>query len=929
MFQSLRTRFLGLLLLGVTLAILAIAVLFFQYRTQIAQTERLGQAAAIASTLDQLFASVLQASNTSRRFVLSGDPLQLEAYNQSVANIPDQLDTLSKLTEDHAAFAGELNRLEARLAHKLAHLDEILELNKDRQGNQMRVLLVGGDGLERLEAVRDAIGAFRGVGYTLADAQREQLRISVLVQVAVVFLMLLCGIAWAAILGNEAIRNILIPISSMNAHVQRIATGDFRDMLPVGRRDEIGGLAEQINHMTTQLRTARDEREQAQAELAAERENLIDAIEALEEGFAAYDSEGRLMRCNQTFLDYYPALVPLITPGVTYETLLRHKAKSGSEPIALGREEAFVAERLAAFASNNTVRQCVLSDGRVLQRSSYRTGQGGHVAVYVDMTEIKRAEADLRKLNRELDARVKARTDDLNAANAQLQLLNAELATIIGSAPVAVVALSPNRDVTTWNAAAIELTGLEISEVAPGLVNTVAPSDLSDLNAFLDNVYAGENQVNTELQMRHKDGHKIEANLSASALSDTMGRPLGAILIIADLTEARALQRQFHQSQKMEVVAKLTAGLAHDFNNLLAIVISNIEMLEGRIPDTGGAHDMLDAAKRAGLSGVALNKKLLTFAREQALELEGLDLAKEFTFLEALLHTTLGEGIELEVTLGEDLWPVLADRSLWQSAVLNLAVNARDAMDGEGRFRIRAQNSMFDTQTSGHPQVGACVEIIFSDTGKGMNQEVIDQAFQPFFTTKDFGKSSGLGLSMVYGFVKQSGGDIKISSTLDQGTDITISLPRTARGVEPRGNIPVKSEKSKGHNETILVVEDNTEMRRVLVLQLAELGFAPIQAESGTTALELLDAEVPVDLMLTDIVMPGGIDGRELAKRARNIRPNLPVVFLSGYPAVKEDGQDMSWEGFGTKVLAKPVSQADLGERINQSLSAGRGPRPA
>ncbi|KMW59935.1 PAS/PAC sensor hybrid histidine kinase [Candidatus Rhodobacter oscarellae] len=920
MFTSLRARFVGLLVLGLTLAVLAIGVLFFQYRAQIAHTEQLGQAAAVATTLDELFAHVIHASNTSRRYVLSEDQTQLSAYQDAVAAVPAVLDRIQGLTQEQTGFEEAFENLTSRLDHKLSHLGEILDLHRDANVAQMRSLLIGGDGLQRLEAFRDAVAAFRSIGYGLADTQLEQVRIGVLVQVAIVVLMVFCGIVWAAILGNEAIRNILVPVSSMNAQIKRIAAGDFRDTLPVGRRDEIGGLAEQINIMTAQLRTARDEREQAQAELATERQNLVDAIEAIDEGFAAYDSEGRLLQCNRRFLDYYPTLKPIAKPGITYEALLRKKAESGAEPVAVGREDAFVAERLADILVTNTVRECVLADGRVLQRSSYRTSYGGLVAVYVNLTEIKRAEERLRELNRELDARVQKRTVDLNTANEKLQLVNAELGAIILSAPVAVVVLSPERHVTTWNPAAVDMTGLQKASVEPSLANIVEPNKRNQIDAFLNRVYAGESPASTEMRLRHQNGQTIEANLSASVLTDGAGEPIGAILIMADLTESRALQQQFQQSQKMEVVAKLTAGLAHDFNNLLAIVISNIELLESRVPDDQHTQELLRSAKKASLSGVALNKKLLAFSRDQSPELEGLDLVQELTFLEPLLQVTLGEGVKLDIAPREELWPVLTDRSLLQSAALNLAVNARDAMSGDGVFDISARNVTLDRSAGGVDLAGDFVRVCFSDSGAGMSADVISRAFQPFFTTKDFGKSSGLGLSMVYGFVKQTGGDIRIESTVGVGTQITMYLPRATEMTRADDVLLEGLNISAGNDEHILVVEDNAEMRRALTLQLAELGFHPIQAESGATALDLIQADVPVDLMLTDIVMPGGMDGRELANQARQMRPDLPIVFISGYPALSEDGIEVSWESLGIKVLAKPVSQMALGARINESL---------
>ena len=344
-------------------------------------------------------------------------------------------------------------------------------------------------------------------------------------------------------------------------------------------------------------------------------------------------------------------------------------------------------------------------------------------------------------------------------------------------------------------------------------------------------------------------------------------------------------------------------------------------MLEKRISDEPRALEMLNSAKRASLSGVALNKKLLAFSRESSPELEALDPKQEFVFLEPLLHVTLGEGTELGFAVQDDVWPLLADRSLLQSAVLNLAVNARDSMAGEGRFDVTARNLDIGIGDQRTTLTGEFVEITLADTGEGMSEDVINRAVQPFFTTKDFGKGSGLGLSMVYGFVKQSGGDIHIASQIGAGTQITLFLPR-AVNIAPAGDTVIHgAANTQGHDENILVVEDNSEMRRALVLQLAELGFSPIQAEGGATALELLEAGVPVDLLLTDIVMPGGIDGRELARQARELRPNLPIVFLSGYPAIGEDGEKVSWESLGIRVLAKPVEQGTLGSRINEALA--------
>ncbi len=920
---SLRARVVGLLLLSMPLAILAISVAIIQYRTQIAHTERLELAATVATTLDEIFAHVLQASNTSRRFVLSDDPAQLAAYERAIEAIPPALSQLHELTDDQVEFATAFDNLEFRLQDKLAHLDSILQVHAQNEDARLRSVLISGDGLQRLEAYRASVADFRRIDYAVTDDQLQQFRVGTLVQFALVVLLILCGGIWATLLGNETIRNILKPVSSMIAQVQRIAAGDFSASLPSGRRDEVGRLAEQINLMTVKLRDTHDEREQARADLAAEQRNLVDAIEALDEGFAAYDQDGCLLQCNRKFLEYFPAIANIAVSGVPYETLLRERVASGSEPASKGRNEAFIKERLEEAQTPTSTRECGLSDGRILRRSSYRTRNGGRVAVYVDITEIKNAESNLLELNRDLDNRVRRRTDDLNVANEQLQRLNAELNALIVSAPVAIVELTPDRSVTTWNPAAIELTGLGVESVEPGLRNIVDDDNSDAFNQFLDRIYDGEGRANAEFRMHHHNGETIEANVYASVLADDNGEPIGAILIIANLTEARVLQHQFHQSQKMEVVAQLTAGLSHDFNNLLAIVIANIELLESRIPKDDISERMLLAAKQASQSGVVLNRKLLAFSRNQSLEPEGLDLNTEFNSLEPLFQITLGEQIHFRLSLNERLWPVHADRSLLQAAALNLAVNARDAMPGSGELAVSASNVTLSADDDKSGLEGDFVQIDFTDTGEGMSEDIIASAFQPFYTTKDFGKGSGLGLSMVYGFVNQSGGGVEIESEPGSGTCVKILLPRAAITVDESSTFTNNQRRSHGEGETILLVEDNHEMRRATTLQLAELGFEPIQTESGATALELLEAEVPIDLLLTDIVMPGDIDGRELAKRARRLRPDLPIVFISGYPA-SDDGSEASWESLGIKVLAKPVDKTNLGAHINETIANAR-----
>ena len=806
------------------------------------------------------------------------------------------------------------------LAEKLAHLEAMLTSHLAGDHAAVRSLLIGNTGLERLETFRTSLTAVRTAEYALATYHVEQFRVGLLVQLGIVLALVLTGAIWTGMLGAATLRNILRPVAQMIDHVNRIAETDFVGKLPIFRRDEIGQLAVHINLMTDRLRKANDDRESARSDLAVERQNLIDAVAALDEGFAAFDDRGVMVQCNEKYRGMFPEIANIAVAGVSYETLLRRRAERGSEPECRGREQEWIAERLAEARESSVRRECEVAEGRIVRRSSTLTRSGGRVAVYVDLTQLKRAEARLRELNLELDTRVTQRTNDLNAANLQLQWLNAEMRALIVSAPVAIIALDLDRAVTTWNPAAYALTGLTKDRVAPDLANIIDPADAPRLAEYLTSVYGGDHSTNVEFKLRHRDGAAISASISASMLADGQGAALGVILIVADLTDSRALQHQFQQSQKLEVVAELTAGLAHDFNNLLGIVISNLDMLEKRIPREGLAPELLAAAMRASLSGVALNQQLLAFSRHQSLQPRSLDVEAEMRFLEPLLHPTLGEQITCTIRAEPGLWQVLADPSLLQSAILNLAVNARDAMPDHGSLTITAHNVTLRGSETASGLTGDFVQIEVADTGEGMPPDVIARAFEPFFTTKGFGKGSGLGLSMVYGFVKQSAGDIIIDSTPGQGTRIRIFLPRAvARAEQP---LPKRTElaAASGAGETILLVEDNDDLRHAMALTLRDLGFDAIEANGAGAALRLLEGGAKVDVMLTDIVMPGGMDGRALAREAARLREGLPIIFMSGFPATTKDGTEASWEDHGIPVLTKPVPRQDLNARIIQLL---------
>ena len=922
----LRLRIFVIVLIAIPLAILAIGFSLSQYREQVRNTERMTHASDVAVTLDQLFTNVLMVSNRGRSFILSGNPELLIQHQRAVEAIPPLLDRIRDLSAASPSQSALVVKLEAALQSKLRFHEDLVARFRVEGFDGVREMLISDTGAARLEAFRTQVSAVRSGEYLQAQQFLAALRDGLLLQLALLLTLLLCGGIWMGILSTTAIRGILIPVQALIDHVDRIAAGETVPDLPIPKRDEIGLLTTSVNVMSKRISDAQAAREVALGSLARERENLVDAVESLNEGFAAFDARELMIQSNNRYRELYPELADLAVRGVSKESLLRQRAMFGNVPAAKGRSEEWVAEKLEEFRHPGPPREYQLADGRVIQKSEYRTGSGGTVSVYVDITQIKEAESSMRRLNAELDQRVTERTNDLDAANRQLERLNAELATLIRAAPVAIISLDPQGQITMWNPAAERMTGYDEASARTALPRLVPPDKDAEFAQLLAGVQAGEVIDNIELTLIRRDGTTAFANLSAAALVDARGTGHGAILTLVDLTESRILQEQFQQSQKMEVVAELTAGVAHDFNNLLSIIIANLDMLEARVPSDGLAREMLAAAMRASLSGVALNRQLLTFSRRDSLRSGNVDIRETIAGLSALLHPTLGEHIEAVIKVDADLWPAVVDASLLESAILNLAVNARDAMPGGGRLTIVASNSpgMSASAVGPDAEAGDYVLIKVSDSGTGMTPEVAARAFDPFFTTKAFGKGSGLGLSMVYGFVRQSRGAVKVDSRLGKGTCFRIYLPRgplPATLAEPEA---IYADDLRGSGECVLVVEDNNALRRAVVRQLCELGYTTIEADSGHPALEILASSAAIDVMLTDIVMPGGIDGRELARRAAKLRADLPVIFTSGFPA-SEDGHLLTdWEETGGTALAKPVSRRKLAEQLGKALRRPR-----
>ena len=387
----------------------------------------------------------------------------------------------------------------------------------------------------------------------------------------------------------------------------------------------------------------------------------------------------------------------------------------------------------------------------------------------------------------------------------------------------------------------------------------------------------------------------------------------------AQIVQRENAESALRQVQKMEAMGQLTGGIAHDFNNLLQVIIGNLEVMQRRnLVGGDDAKRMVASALRGAQRAATLTQRLLAFARRQPLDPRSVDVNRLVTGMSELLHRTLGESITIETVLASGIWRVAADANQLENALLNLAVNARDAMPSGGRLTIETANTFLDEAYAQANEVkpGQYVLVAVSDTGTGMSSDVIAKAFEPFFTTKDVGKGSGLGLSQVYGFIRQSDGHAKIYSEPGEGTTIKLYLPRLVTAGESREASPDASAMAGSRGERhVLVVEDDEDVRAHAVAILHELGYAVLEASDGASALRVLDADPNVELLFTDVGLPGGLNGRQLADEARRRHPELAVLYTTGYArnAIVHQGRLDP----GVDLITKPFTFASLAAKVN------------
>ncbi|HJU16814.1 MAG TPA: ATP-binding protein [Stellaceae bacterium] len=472
-----------------------------------------------------------------------------------------------------------------------------------------------------------------------------------------------------------------------------------------------------------------------------------------------------------------------------------------------------------------------------------------------------------------------------------------------------------------FNEVALDLVG-QGGHVLPVLVNAIERRNPSGAVRFI------RITVFNASDRRRYERELLEARRAAEAASNDL-RELNLTLEarIADAVEQRIqAEEALRQAQKMEAIGQLTGGIAHDFNNLLTGIIGNLELLDTRISQ-GRLNDVdryIVAARGAAKRAATLTHRLLAFARRQPLDPKPTNINRLVAGMEELIRRTMGAAIEIEVVGAAGLWTTVVDPNQLENALLNLCINARDAMPGGGRLTIETANKWIDERAARERDLpaGQYISLCVTDTGTGMPPEVIERIFDPFFTTKPRGQGTGLGLSMIHGFMRQSGGQVRVYSEVGQGTTMCLYLPRHYAGKDEADAPAEPAEAPRaGAGETVLVVDDEPSVRMLIAEVLEGLGYAAIEAGDGRAGLKVLQSDARVSLLITDLALPGGMNGRQLADAAREARPDLRILFITGYAenAVVGNGHlepDM-------QVVTKPFTMEILARRIKDLLSGG------
>jgi len=649
-------------------------------------------------------------------------------------------------------------------------------------------------------------------------------------------------------------------------------------------------------------------------------------LDLLDQGISVFDGQLRLVAWNRPFLELLDFPAHLAQVGTPFADFIRYNAHRGE--YGPGDPEVQLAERLAAASSFvEHIRERRRPNGRLLLLRGEPLPHGGFVTLYSDITEQRYLEHLSEHQNLQLDERVRRRTAQLENANANLRQANAEkerIAAALGRSearlrlindtiPILIGYVDHNEVYQYTNKGYSDWYGLPEGQVTGrSVIEVTGPEVYAQVADYLRQALAGH-QVSYEYHMQ-RQGRQVFAHSTLVPEIGSQGETLGFFVFSYEITEQKRMQAALLQAQKMEAIGQLTGGLAHDFNNLLTVIIGNLAALRDQRPDDPALADFVDPALQSARRGAQLIKRLLSFSRQQPLEPQAVAIGRLIDDLSRLIRRSLPESINIATHCDDPGVFARVDPAQLESALLNFAVNARDAMPEGGKLEIAAHHVELAGDAAAYdvpPGSYVCIEV--SDSGCGMDENTLARACEPFFTTKRLGLGSGLGLSMARGFIRQSGGGMRIVSAPGAGTQVSIIIPATppaaaAIPVEDDGQLP------EANGELVLLVEDDANVRQVVRQQLIDLGHPVIEAEDADQALTMV-AQIPdIGIVVSDILMPGSRNGRQLAEQIRQDHPQMRIVLMSGY--ADEDGKHQE-----PPILAKPFVRNELAQALRNTRS--------
>ncbi len=667
-------------------------------------------------------------------------------------------------------------------------------------------------------------------------------------------------------------------------------------------------------------------------EAGSEFATLKAGLDHIDQGISVFDEQLRLVFCNQRYLDLLELPRDLAVVGSPYADFVRFNAERGE--YGAGSIEQQISEQVEA--ARNFIayyREQTRPNGVVLAIHGVPLPEGGFISVYSDISEQQRAEELIRERNEELEARVQQRTQELQRANQQLRDLvkseqstsealkysEARLRLITDAVPAGIAYIDAGQRYRFANHRIARAFGYTKDEIIGKTTREVLGDKLYDqLIPYMEKGQKGE-EVTFEHRQELPDGR--EALIRTNIITDLeMDHEFpGYYVLSLDVSDQKKAETALAHAQKMEAVAELSGGLAHDFNNLLTVVLGNLLPLRERHQDVEMDLELVDPAIEAARRGTRLIRRLLSFSRQEMLEPAPVQVAALIEDLVQLLKSTLPKEIVILNEAEDEELFAFADLHQLENALLNLCFNARDAMAGGGTLKIAAGLKTLVEGSGLQVEVppGRYAVISVVDDGCGMDQATVDRVFEPFFTMKQQGQGTGLGLSMVYGFAKQSGGAVALDSEVGQGTRVRLFVPcadETALSAEREASSEASLEK-----KLVLLVDDDHDVREVVRRQLVELGFLTIEASDANEALDLLSSIDEISVLLSDVVMPGSMNGYDLAQRALEQRPDIKVLLMSAFT----DGKPGDGAAVPLPVLRKPFENHQLYQAIQRQSGDG------